>query len=42
VIPKKSYSVNAVNYLEYLVHAKDHVPIRNGYSNTSDVIVRLS
>jgi hypothetical protein len=42
VIPEKSYSVDAVNYLEYLVDAKEHVSIRNGYSNTSDVTVKLS
>jgi hypothetical protein len=33
VIPGKSYSVGAVNYLQYLVSKKDYVSIRNDYFN---------
>jgi hypothetical protein len=42
VIPEKSYSVDALNCLEFPVDAEDRVSIRNRYPNTSDVIVRLS
>jgi hypothetical protein len=42
VIPEKSYSVDDVTYLEYFVDTEDHASIRNGCSNTSAVIARLS